>query len=187
MRASDLDLIFAPDLGSAAPDHWQARWAAKLSTARWLDLDPQARDREAWVAAITRSAGNASRPVVFIAHSVGALALAHAAEALARADVRGAFLVAPPSDATLATLTAKPWPPTPRARLPWPSVLVASGADPWSPLDHSRGLAKDWGSSFVDAGEVGRIDAESGHGPWPDGLLRLAGFLRLISDSRIPT
>lgn len=178
MRASELDLIFAPDLGGAAPDHWQARWAAKLSTARWLDLDASADDREAWIGAFARAASSARRPVVFIAHSVGALALAHAAPSLADADVRGALLVAPPSDAALATLTAKPWPATPLARLPWPSVLVASGADPWAAPDHSRALAQAWGSEFVDAGEAGRIDAESGHGPWPDGLLRLARFLK---------
>jgi hypothetical protein len=29
MRASELDLLFAPDLTGAASDHWQARWAAK--------------------------------------------------------------------------------------------------------------------------------------------------------------
>ena len=38
----------------------------------------------------------------------------------------------------------------------------------------------DWGADFIDAGESGRIDADSGHGPWPDGLLKLGGFLKKL-------
>jgi predicted alpha/beta hydrolase family esterase len=178
MRASELDLIFAPDRGVLASDHWQARWSAKLSTARFLELDRGNDDLEAWIAAVSRAASEAVRPVVFVAHSVGALAVAHAAPALVSVDVRGAFLVAPPSDAALGTLVAKPWTETPRHRLPWPSVLIGSGTDPWASPEYSRELAEAWGSTFVDAGEAGRIDAESGHGPWPDGTLRLAGFLK---------
>jgi uncharacterized protein len=180
MRASELDLLFAPDLSGAAPDHWQARWTAKLSTARSIELEPGVEDRQTWIAAVGRAAAGARRPVVFIAHSVGALAVAHAASGLPTVDVRGAFLVAPPSDASLRTIVANPWPATPRVRLPWPSVLIGSRTDPWASPEHSRELAEAWGSTFVDAGEAGRIDAESGHGPWPDGLLRLAGFLKRL-------
>ena len=180
MRASELDLLFAPDLSGAPSDHWQGRWAAKLSTARSLELDPGVEDHAAWIAAVTRAASGARRPIVFIGHSAGALAVAHAAPALAGWDVRGAFLVAPPADAALRTRLENPWPETPRDRLPWPSVLVASRTDPWASPEHSRELAEAWGSTFVDAGEAGRIDAESGHGPWPDGLLRLAGFLKQL-------
>jgi hypothetical protein len=182
MRASELDLLFAPDLSGAPSDHWQARWAARLSTARSIAFAPGVEDYDAWVEAVARSASSAGHPIVFIAHSVGALAVSHAASRLGSlgVDVRGAFLVAPPSDAALLTIFAEPWPATPRARLPWPSLLVASRTDPWASAEHSRELAEAWGSMFVDAGEAGRIDAESGHGPWPDGLLRLAGFLKRL-------
>jgi uncharacterized protein len=179
MRSSELDLIFASDLSGAPSDRWQARWAAKLSTASSLELDPR-EDHDALIAAVTSAASGARRPVVFVAHSVGALAVAHAAPALAGLDVRGAFLVAPPADAALRTRLANPWPETPRDRLPWRSVLIASRTDPSASPEHSRELAEAWGSTFVDAGDAGRIDAESGHGPWPDGLLRLAGFLKQL-------
>jgi predicted alpha/beta hydrolase family esterase len=180
MRSSELDLIFAPDLSGAPSDLWQARWAAKLSTGRCLELDPGVEDHETWIASVARAASGARRPVVFVAHSVGALAVAHAASRLRSLDVRGAFLVAPPADAALRMLLMNPWPETPRDRLPWPSVLVASRTDPWASPEQSRELAEAWGSTLVDAGEVGRLDAESGHGPWPDGLLRLAGFLKQL-------
>ncbi|HXT07004.1 MAG TPA: alpha/beta hydrolase [Roseiarcus sp.] len=176
MRVSDLALIFIPETGSVSPDHWIARWSAKLSTAQLVAaLDPLATP-----AGVIAAAGLADRPVLLIAHSTGAIAAALAAEALTEADVRGAFLVAPPDDDTLATLDDGLWPRTPRARLPWPAVLVASRTDPWSSHRQSLALASDWGADFIDAGESGRIDAASGHGPWPDGLLKLGGFLKRL-------
>ena len=40
--------------------------------------------------------------------------------------------------------------------------------------DEARELAEAWGAEFVDAGDSGHLNSESGHGPWPDGLLRFA-------------
>ena len=176
MRVSDLDLLFVPDTGPVPPDHWIARWSTKLSTARLIAaIDPQATP-SALIAAATR----AQRPTLLIGYSTGAVAVALAAEALREANVRGAFLVAPPSDETLATLDGGVWSGLPRERLPWPSVLVVSRTDPWASHRQSLALASDWGADFIDAGEAGRIDADSGHGPWPDGLLRLGGFLKKL-------
>ena len=176
MRVADLDLLFVPETGPVHPDHWIARWSAKLSTARIVAaLDPQATP-----SGVIAAARFAERPVLLIAYSTGAVAAALAAEAMKEFDVRGAFLVAPPSDDALASLDGGVWPQIPRGRLPWPSVLVASRTDPWSSHRQSLALASDWGADFVDAGESGRIDADSGHGPWPDGLLKLGGFLKKL-------
>jgi uncharacterized protein len=176
MRVSDLDLIFIPETGPLSPDHWIARWSAKLSTAQLLATVDSLATPAALIAAVKR----ASRPTLLIGYSTGAIAAAIVADALKGSDCRGAFLVAPPDDDTLTTLDGGIWPKAPRARLPWPSVLAASRTDPWASHRHSLALASDWGSDFVDAGEAGRIDAESGHGPWPDGLLRLGGFLKKL-------
>ncbi len=174
MRVSDLDLLFIPETGPVSPDHWIARWSAKLSTARLVGVDPAA----APATLLAATAGG--RPALLIGHSTGAVAAALAAAALKGTDVRGAFLVAPPADDTLTTLDGGTWPSAPRARLPWPTLLVGSRTDPWASLSQSQALASDWGADFIDAGEAGRIDAESGHGPWPDGLLKLAGFLKKL-------
>jgi predicted alpha/beta hydrolase family esterase len=56
--------------------------------------------------------------------------------------------------------------------------MIASRTDPLAPFERSRALAADWGAELIDAGDSGRLDADSGHGPWPDGLLRLAKFLK---------
>jgi predicted alpha/beta hydrolase family esterase len=176
MRVSDLDLIFIPETGPVSPEHWIARWSAKLSTARLVAaLDPVAT-----ASGVIAAAQLAQRPTLLIGHSTGAIAAALAADALGEADVRGAFLVAPPADDALATLDGGLWPEIPRARLPWPSVLVASRTDPLSSHRQSLALASDWGADFTDAGDSGRIDADSGHGPWPDGLLKLGAFLKKL-------
>ena len=175
MRASDLDLIFVPETGRVSPEHWISRWSAKLSTARLVDAGEPQETRRRLVAA-----ARVSRPTLLIGYSTGAIAVALAAPNLSGADVRGAFLVAPPSDDALAGLEDGAWPATPRALLPWPSVLVASRTDPWTSHRQSQALAEDWGAQFVDAGEAGRLDADSGHGPWPDGLLKLAAFLKKL-------
>jgi uncharacterized protein len=176
MRVSDLDLIFLPEAGPLSPDHWIARWSGRLSTARRVEASDPRAARSGLVAA-TRTP---ERPALLIGHSTGAVAVALAAEALAGADVRGAFLVAPPDDDTLVTLDGGVWPRAPRGRLPWPTILCASRTDPWASLRESRTLAADWGADFIDAGEAGRIDADSGHGPWPDGLLKLGAFLKTL-------
>jgi predicted alpha/beta hydrolase family esterase len=176
MRVADLDLLFVPEAGVVSPDHWIERWSGKLSTAQRVEADEPA----ATVSRIVAKAQAATRPVVLIGHSTGAVAAALAAPALDATKVVGAFFVAPPDESTLATLDGL-WPAMPRARLLFPSVLVASRTDPWASLAQSQTLAQEWGAEFIDAGDAGRLDAESGHGPWPDGLLRLAAFLRKLS------
>jgi predicted alpha/beta hydrolase family esterase len=32
----------------------------------------------------------------------------------------------------------------------------------------------------IDAGEAGSVNSESGHGPWPEGLMSFAGFLKRL-------
>jgi predicted alpha/beta hydrolase family esterase len=35
-------------------------------------------------------------------------------------------------------------------------------------------------AAIVDAGDAGHVNTESGHGPWPEGLMRFAGFLKQL-------
>jgi len=176
MRASDFDLIFVPERGIPEPGHWLARWSAKLSSARYAVAEGESLSAEGLVF----TANLAAKPIFFIAYSLGAVALVKAAPALAALDVRGAFLVAPPSARALDTLDSGRWNGVSRERLPFESVLVASRTDPWARYEESEALAADWGANLIDAGEAGRLDAASGHGPWPEGLLRLAGMLKRL-------
>jgi predicted alpha/beta hydrolase family esterase len=182
MRTSDADLLIIPGLGGSGPDHWQTRWEQKLSTARRVhqrDWDKPQRDE--WVGAIATAIQTATRPVILVAHSLGAIAAIHAARETAP-WMKGAFLVAAPSEERLAgVVEADPaFRPYPREKLPFPAVLVASRDDPYSSPAESETLARDWGAKLIDAGPSGHINAASGHGPWPEGLLQFAAFMKQI-------
>ena len=113
-----------------------------------------------------------------VAHSLGVTTLAHAAPRLPAERIKGAFLVAPPSDETLIALGLAEFAPTPIAPLPFPSLLVASHNDPHGMFEFAETKASQWGSRLVAAGEAGHINADSGHGPWPEGLMSFAGFIK---------
>jgi predicted alpha/beta hydrolase family esterase len=179
MRTADLDLLFVAGLNGSGLDHWQTRWRNKLPTARLVEqADWDRPDLSRWVRAIVEACEAAQRPIVFLAHSLGVTALAHAAPLLPHAPVKGALLVAPPSDETLLSVGVGAFAPTPSALLPFPSLLVASRNDPYSSPGFAETKAAQWGSRLIEAGEAGHINADSGHGPWPEGLMQFAGFIK---------
>lgn len=182
MRSGDLDLLIIPGLSGSGPGHWQSRWQDKLATARRVEMpDWERPDCAGWSAALRAAVAACTRPVVLIAHSLGVLSVVHAAtggDGLG-STVRGAFLVAPPDEMVIADIPAidPAFRPVPRRPLPWPGVLIASSDDPYCPRAAAQAYADAWGIAFSDAGAAGHINLASGHGPWPEGLMRLAGFL----------
>ncbi|MDT2021108.1 alpha/beta fold hydrolase [Methylocella sp. CPCC 101449] len=183
MKVSDLDILIAPGHGGGSPDHWYARWVDKLSTARRIEqADWNEPNYDDWIAQIADHARKTERPIVLVGHSLGALSIVHAAPLLADMGARAAFLVAPPSQRVLATIPEidPRFSDIPSTPLPFPSVLVASRDDPYATYEESEAMARDWGSTIADAGNAGHINNESGHGPWPEGLMRFAGFLKTL-------
>ena len=55
------------------------------------------------------------------------------------------------------------------AQLPFPSLVVASRNDPYIFFERAHSIAKNWGSTFVDAGFSGHINADSDLGDWAFG------------------
>jgi uncharacterized protein len=183
MRTADVDILMIPGWSGSGPEHWQSRWQGKLSTARRVEQkDWYKPDREEWAANIVAAVKACTRPVVLMAHSAGNSSVAHAGEALAGLNVAGAFLVAPASERALHAIPGLPadFCKHARRRLPFRSLVVASSTDPYCTLDEAQQLAGAWGAEFTDAGDAGHINTASGHGPWPEGLMRLAGFLRSL-------
>ena len=181
MRSSDVDILFAPGFGGAGPGHWMTRWGAKLSTGRKIEQADWDRPmRRPWVESVADAVAAATRPVVLVGQGLGALAIAHAAEHFSDGEVKGAFLVAPPMERALAEQDAidPALAATPRSPLPFPAVIVASRSDPNADYADSEMVAQNWGARLLDAGDAGGIDEASGHGPWPEGLMSFAGFLR---------
>jgi predicted alpha/beta hydrolase family esterase len=64
--------------------------------------------------------------------------------------------------------------------LPFPSLVIASRDDPFGSFADSEAFARTLGAELIDAGFSGHINSESGHGPWPEGLLRFAAFLKML-------
>lgn len=183
MRTSDVDIIIVPGLEGGTPDHWYSRWEKKLPTARRVTQEDWHRPQlDAWVRELVAAVEGATRPVVLVAHSLGVITVAHAANRIAESVV-GAFLVAPPSAAVLRSLDAvdPAFAAMPETSLPFPALLIASRDDSYASYAESEALAKAWHIELVDAGVSGHINDESGHGPWPEGLMRFAGFLKSLS------
>jgi predicted alpha/beta hydrolase family esterase len=179
MRAAEATILIVPGYLDSGPEHWQSRWEKKLSTARRVvQRDFAHPDCAEWVEAIRREVLASSRPVVLVAHSLGVIAALHAAQQL-RSKIAGAFLVAPPSEAVIREMpdVDSAFLPVPRARLPFPALLVGGSNDPYADASFARILAEEIGARFIDAGPAGHLNAESGHGPWPEGSLAFAHFI----------
>ncbi|GHA14225.1 alpha/beta hydrolase [Devosia pacifica] len=184
MKVSEADILILPGLGNSGRGHWQRRWAERLSSGQFIEQKNWDKPKlEEWVATIERHVMMSTRPVVLVAHSLSVLAVAHAAARMADTKVRGAFLVAAPDPELNSKVarTARAFSPVPRDPLPFPSMLVSSSTDRFCSLERAVDFATCWGSDFHDAGDAGHIDEESGHGPWPEGLLM---FTRLMQRLR---
>ena len=188
MKAADADILIVPGYEGSGQDHWQTRWERKLSTASRVEQASwTAPDRDAWRARLVESAKAAMRPVVLVAHSLGVITAVQAAPQLG-GKVRGALLVTPPDlDSPAVPIPCRSFAPVPRAPLPFPAFLVASRTDPYCSFDRAETYARDWRAFLVDAGAGGHLNAESGHGPWPEGLFLFSCLLKELSATPLAT
>jgi prephenate dehydrogenase len=171
-------VLVIPGWQNSGPRHWQTIWEQQSP----IFLRVQQRDwefphREWWLQRISEEVHQAPAPIVFAAHSLGCVAVAHWCQ-VALGDVgkiKGALLVAPADlDRKDAPRQTKDFAPVPQRLLPFPSIVVASSNDPFCSMDRARELAHNWGSRLVDIGAAGHINGDSGLGDWPEGkrLLR---------------
>lgn len=185
MRTSDADILIIPGYDNSMPDHWQSRWQDKLSTARRVEQPdwhyPDLNDAVGRLVKEIIASGD--RPVILVAHSSGCALVAHAADELSKLNIAGAFLVAPTRESAIATHAGMDpdFAKVPRKKLPFPALVIGSQTDPLVSIDEAKSYAADWGADFTDAGDAGHINVASGHGPWPEGLMRFAGFLKSLS------
>lgn len=185
MKISDTDILLVPGYGDTAPGHWMHRWQAKMATA-WVveQKDKFHPIRKVWLDTLLARLDKTTKPVVLVGHSLGCILIAHAIHVLPKDKIRGAYLVAP-SDwdrpGLVEGFDGGDFVPIPRQPFPFPAQLVASRNDPYCDYDVSLELARAWGATIRDAGEAGHISVESGHGPWPEGLMAFAHFMKQLS------
>jgi predicted alpha/beta hydrolase family esterase len=175
----DASVLILPGLYNSGPDHWQSRWESAHPEFRRVLQDDWEHPRCAdWVARL-EAAVLATPGAVLVAHSSSCALVAHWAGAAESGGVRGALLVAP-SDTEAASYPAGPtgFDPMPLARLPFPTIVVASTDDPYVTLERARMFADAWGSRLVTVGDAGHINGQSGLGDWPAGFALLQELRR---------
>ena len=188
MKSSEVEILVVAGHEGSGEAHWQQRLIAKLSAAKLVEQDdwlygslPKA------VARLVEAVAQATKPVVFVAHSAGCVLVAHAVPELRAAGllekIRGAYLVSAPAEGPLGACRGIDplFNVIPMTHLPFKTLLVASSNDPFATPAEQAALAEAWGAELVDAGAQGHINTASGHGPWPEGLMRFAGFLSKLT------
>ncbi len=197
MKTSEVELLIVPGWSSSGEDHWQTRWQRSLKTARRVEqADWIHPDRDRWVGNLvsTIAKSETDLPLIIVAHSLGVATVAHAVAELPAKSIAGAFLVAPAdvdnaSDWPVTqgytfTEAAHGFAPFPLGTMPFPAHVIASDNDPYCSLPRAKELAQSWGATLSEAGPVGHINVDSGHGPWPEGLMQLCWLLKRISETR---
>ena len=169
--SNPMRFLLLPGWLDSGPTHWQSRWEALHGCERVRQDDWVWPRRGDWMARLDEVLLANDQPAVLIAHSLGChLAAAWAAHSRHSSRVRAALLVAPP-DTEREDMPPNlfNWRPIVRTPLPFASVAVVSGNDPFCAPDRAAGMAHDWGSSISSIGPRGHINGDSGLGDWPAG------------------
>lgn len=169
-------VLVAPGLGGSGEHHWQSLWQRRYPAfQRVQQSDWNTPDLDRWARSIVEAAMRLDEPALLIAHSFGCLATVRA-EIFQSGLIAGALLVAPADPARFEAdhrLLQTP--------LQFPSSVIASRNDPWISLSVAQRWAERWGSDFVDLGEAGHINADSGFGEWSGGLDHLDWLCRRMN------
>lgn len=167
-------VLLLPGLYNSGPEHWQSHWEhafaefTPVEQAEWNT--PHADD---WIAKLEEAVRDSGPSTVLAAHSLACTLVALWA-GRTTLTIRGALLVAP-SDTEAPSYPAGTtgFTPMPGARLPFPSIVVASTDDEYVSEPRAREFAGRWGSAFVSIGSAGHINSASRLGMWPEGLALL--------------
>ena len=185
-------VLILPGWLNSGPDHWQSLWQAEHGYTR-VDQHDWARPlRGDWVTRLEEVvlAQQPGTSMTLVAHSLGCqLVTAWASLSRNTHRVKSAFLVAPCDLSAQAALQPmlSSWKPrgvsghsvpgySAQQALPFRSLLLASQTDPYCSFVQAQSMAAAWGSTLVDCGKRGHLNADSGLNDWPAGhdlLLKL--------------
>jgi hypothetical protein len=183
------NVLLLPGWNNSGPEHWQSHWQAMHGYQRVEQHDWRHPLRGDWIArledVLLQRDVERDGPVLLVAHSLGCLLVAAWAAHSRNTHRVGAALLVAPADAEREELRSvlSSWSPVPGQSLPFKSLLVGSGNDPYCSAARARAFASAWDAEFIDGGQLGHINAESGLGAWPQGqaLLRYVGGERVES------
>lgn len=174
------NILILPGWQNSGPTHWQSLWESRHGYQRVEQHDWMTPLRGDWITRLEDVLLSRDEPAVLVAHSLGCiLTAAWAATSRNLHRVKGALLVAPGDVEAEAIRDQLPtWSPIELCRLPFPSVLVASQTDPYCSFERARLFAHAWGSQFMDYGDCGHINADSGLASWPEGHVLLQDLMK---------
>ena len=179
-------ILIIPGLFNSGPDHWQSHWERRLPEAERVEQSDWERPTLGeWTASLAEAVRQ--RPgAILVAHSLGCALVAHLTRISGGRGIAGALLVAPAdvNRNTTAGQLLKGFSPIPQQGLPYPSIVVASQTDPYVSIPRAEAFAHAWGSRFVDLGDAGHINVDSGHGPWTEGFELLTALNTQIGVAR---
>lgn len=183
------NVLILPGWKNSGPGHWQTLWEEAEGYTRVEQHSWMHPLRGDWTARLEEVLLSCDEPAVLVAHSLGCmLVAAWASHSRNIHRVKAALLVAPPDvDREDVRELLPSWSPVPLNKLPFESALFASSDDPFCAIQRARQFAAAWGSTFVDAGSCGHLNAESGLGGWPEAYLRLLQLKELTSPAIEPS
>ena len=175
----DATHLIIPGYHGSPPGHWQHWLADQLPGSTLLDgIDWEQPVLATWAGRVRDVLAQATQPLTLVAHSFGCLA-AVVATADRPDKVADLILVAPADPARFDFLGLRSNKTSahfqlehalPRRDLQGRGIVIGSHNDPWLQLQQAQNLARQWELEFLDAGSVGHLNIESGHGPWLPGL-----------------
>ncbi|WP_298769250.1 alpha/beta hydrolase [uncultured Fibrobacter sp.] len=176
--------LIVPGLNNSGPTHWQTFWTKSLPDAsRVYQRNWEHPVKAEWIETLDETVAGLESETILVSHSLGVITTVHwlqkkVAEGKLPSLVKAVFLVAP-ADADAVQIISD-FAPVPLQKLPVPSCVVASENDIYVSIERARQFADAWGSTFVDVGCLGHINADSNLGEWEQGRKILAEFEKTL-------
>ena len=174
------NVLILPGWENSGPKHWQSLWEQRHGYRRVEQHDWMKPLRGDWVARLEDMVLSCDEPAVLVAHSLGCvLTAAWAAKSQNTHRVKAALLVAPGDTERPEIRDQIPsWSPIELQALPFPAVLLGSRNDPYCEFQRARLFAYAWNAQFMDYGQSGHINADSGLASWPEGHVLLQDLMK---------
>lgn len=173
-----MKVFTVPGLYNSGPQHWQTHWENEYGFVRIEQKDWETPVCDDWLQTID-GAVNQHRlnEVVVIGHSLACCTIVRWAEKYKRI-IKGALLVAP-SDVEAPSYPpgTTGFSPMPKFKLTFPSILIASTNDEYVTFERAREFAGNWGSEFINAGDLGHINSTSNLENWHFGYSILKSLI----------
>jgi predicted alpha/beta hydrolase family esterase len=174
------NVLTLPGWEGSGPRHWQTLWEQRFRYRRVEQHDWTKPLRGDWVARLEDVVLSCDEPAVLVAHTLGCvLVAAWAAHSRNTHRVKAALLVAPGDVERPEVREQLPsWSPIELRALPFPAVLLGSRNDPYCAFERARLFAHAWNAQFMDYGDCGHINADSGLASWPEGHVLLQDLMK---------